>query len=126
MIGTSEVMVILIIALLLFGPKKLPELTRSLGKAVAEYHKSVRKFEGEITKTKKQVFEEVSPETKDNSSKNIKKIARNLGIPVKNRSDHVLLKEIARNTEQRIDEIAKNNSNAELLKKIAKKSKTKD
>ncbi|MFM7575671.1 MAG: TatA/E family twin arginine-targeting protein translocase, partial [Microcystaceae cyanobacterium] len=32
-IGLPEMMVILVIALLIFGPKKLPEIGRSLGKA---------------------------------------------------------------------------------------------
>ncbi|MET0623706.1 MAG: twin-arginine translocase TatA/TatE family subunit, partial [Pyrinomonadaceae bacterium] len=30
-IGTSELMVVLVVALIIFGPRKLPELGRSLG-----------------------------------------------------------------------------------------------
>ena len=33
-IGTSELMVILVVALIIFGPRKLPELGRSLGQAM--------------------------------------------------------------------------------------------
>ncbi|HEX8722584.1 MAG TPA: twin-arginine translocase TatA/TatE family subunit [Pyrinomonadaceae bacterium] len=33
-IGTSELMVILVVALIVFGPRKLPELGRSLGQAM--------------------------------------------------------------------------------------------
>lgn len=36
-IGFGEVVVILVGALLIFGPKKLPELARSLGKSVREF-----------------------------------------------------------------------------------------
>ncbi|RLJ09917.1 MAG: hypothetical protein DRP15_01890 [Candidatus Aenigmatarchaeota archaeon] len=43
MIGLPEVLVILIIALLVLGPKKLPKLARSLGLAVREYKKAVEK-----------------------------------------------------------------------------------
>jgi TatA/E family protein of Tat protein translocase len=40
-IGMSELIIILIIALILFGPKKLPELAGALGRAVAEFKKAV-------------------------------------------------------------------------------------
>jgi TatA/E family protein of Tat protein translocase len=41
MIGLPEVLIILIIILIVLGPKKLPELARALGKAVREYRKSM-------------------------------------------------------------------------------------
>jgi sec-independent protein translocase protein TatA len=39
-LGTQELMVILLIALLLFGAQKLPELARGLGKSVKEFQKA--------------------------------------------------------------------------------------
>jgi TatA/E family protein of Tat protein translocase len=39
-IGFQELLVILVIALLVFGPKKLPELARSLGKGFAEFRRA--------------------------------------------------------------------------------------
>jgi sec-independent protein translocase protein TatA len=39
-IGTPEMMVIFVLALLLFGPKKLPELGRTLGKAITEFRRA--------------------------------------------------------------------------------------
>jgi len=39
-IGFPELLVILVIALLVFGPKKLPEVGRSLGKALREFRKT--------------------------------------------------------------------------------------
>lgn len=39
-LGFPEIMLILFIGLLLFGPSKLPELGRSLGKGIREFKKS--------------------------------------------------------------------------------------
>jgi len=39
-IGMTELLVILTIALLVIGPKKLPELARSLGKGLAEFRRA--------------------------------------------------------------------------------------
>ena len=49
MIGTQELIAILIAALFLFGPQKLPELARSLGSAVGEFKKAQRASELELT-----------------------------------------------------------------------------
>jgi sec-independent protein translocase protein TatB len=39
-IGMSELLVILLVALIVFGPSRLPELARSLGKAMAEFRRA--------------------------------------------------------------------------------------
>ena len=39
-LGTPEMMVIFLLALVLFGPKKLPELGRTVGKAITEFRKA--------------------------------------------------------------------------------------
>jgi sec-independent protein translocase protein TatB len=39
-IGMPEFLLILVVALVVLGPKKLPELARSIGKALAEFKKS--------------------------------------------------------------------------------------
>lgn len=43
-VGGQELLVILVVALILFGPKKLPELARSFGQAVAEFNKAKNEF----------------------------------------------------------------------------------
>jgi sec-independent protein translocase protein TatA len=49
MIGTPELIAIIVAALFLFGPQKLPELARSLGGAMGEFKKAQRAAELELT-----------------------------------------------------------------------------
>lgn len=39
-IGTQEIIVIFVLALIVFGPRKLPELGKSIGKGLAEFKKA--------------------------------------------------------------------------------------
>lgn len=43
-IGMPELIVILVIALIVIGPKKLPDLARSLGKGMAEFRKATQEI----------------------------------------------------------------------------------
>ena len=43
-LGMPELIVIFIIALIVFGPRKLPELGRSLGRGLAEFKKATNEF----------------------------------------------------------------------------------
>ena len=63
-VGLPEVTVILILALLIFGPKKLPELGKQLGKTLKSLKKASNEFQNEID----QVMNE---EDKEKSSKSI-------------------------------------------------------
>jgi len=39
-LGTTEMLVIAVVALIIFGPRKLPELGKSLGKSLAEFKRA--------------------------------------------------------------------------------------
>jgi len=39
-VGFSEILVLFVIALLIFGPRKLPEIARSVGQAMREFRKA--------------------------------------------------------------------------------------
>ncbi len=47
-IGMPELIVILVIALIVIGPQKLPELARSLGKGLAEFKKATDDFKQNV------------------------------------------------------------------------------
>lgn len=47
-IGLPEMAVILVLALLIFGPKKLPEIGSSLGKAIRGFQQASKDFENEF------------------------------------------------------------------------------
>ena len=43
-LGATELMVILVVALIIFGPRKLPDLGRSLGKSLGEFKRASEDF----------------------------------------------------------------------------------
>ncbi len=47
-IGGQEILIILLIVLVLFGGRKIPELMKGLGKGVREYKKAVKNIEDEV------------------------------------------------------------------------------
>ena len=49
-IGMPELILIFVIALIVFGPKKLPEIGKSLGKGLAEFKKASEDFKQSIQK----------------------------------------------------------------------------
>jgi sec-independent protein translocase protein TatA len=50
-LGGPELIVILVLVLILFGAKKLPELARGLGQSMNEFRKARDEFDREITRT---------------------------------------------------------------------------
>jgi sec-independent protein translocase protein TatA len=49
-IGPWEIAVIVVLALLIFGPKRLPELGSSVGRAITGFRKGLKESEEEIRK----------------------------------------------------------------------------
>jgi sec-independent protein translocase protein TatA len=47
-IGVSEVVLIVLAVIILFGAKKLPEIGSALGKAIREFRKASKDVEGDI------------------------------------------------------------------------------
>lgn len=53
-LGMPELLVILLIALLIFGAAKLPDIGRALGRSIGEFKKGLKEGETEIDKAKGQ------------------------------------------------------------------------
>jgi TatA/E family protein of Tat protein translocase len=53
-IGMTELLVILVVALIVFGPSRLPDLARSLGRAMAEF----RRASNDLRQTVREAVEE--------------------------------------------------------------------
>ena len=47
-IGFQELVIIFIVALLVVGPKKLPDLARALGRALAEFRRATEELKGTL------------------------------------------------------------------------------
>ncbi|MGB3240739.1 MAG: TatA/E family twin arginine-targeting protein translocase [Geitlerinemataceae cyanobacterium] len=60
-IGLPEMILILVLALLIFGPKKLPEIGSSLGKALRGFQDATKDFENEFKREAKQIEEKIEP-----------------------------------------------------------------
>ena len=59
-IGLPELIVIFGVALLIFGPKKLPEIGKSLGKTLKGFQDASREFQDEFKKEAQKIEETVS------------------------------------------------------------------
>ena len=54
-LGIPELLVIFIIALIVFGPKKLPDIGKSIGRAMAEFKKAQEEFQESVREEMREV-----------------------------------------------------------------------
>ncbi len=64
-VGSPEILVILLIALLLFGPQKLPEMGKSLGKAIREFKKATADLQDTIEREVEDLKQDVKEPAKE-------------------------------------------------------------
>lgn len=51
-IGFPELLLVLVIALVIFGPGKLPDIGKAFGKSISEFKKATREGKNETVETK--------------------------------------------------------------------------
>ena len=72
-IGPLEVILIIIIGLLIFGPQKLPQMARDIGKAFSSFKKASMNLTAEIEKELDDVKKEVKNITSEEDLQDVKK-----------------------------------------------------
>jgi len=61
-LGFAEMFFLVVLALLLFGPRRLPEIARQMGKFMAEFKRASNEFQGQIhEEIRKLELEEADP-----------------------------------------------------------------
>lgn len=66
-LGMTEMILIFMVVLLLFGAKRLPEIGSSLGKGIREFKSSVKEIEGEL-KAPLEDIDKVPPKREEEGS----------------------------------------------------------
>ncbi len=79
-IGMPELLLILAIALIVLGPKKLPELARALGKGMAEFRRATDELKEEFRQLEHEV-EDSSPSATTKDDPLLEKPAETIHAP---------------------------------------------
>ncbi len=114
-VGTEWIFIVLVVVILLFGSNRVPEVARSIGKALGEFHKGKAELEREIKAANdlaetevKSASDIVNPSSTSSTSTppikvdspvkseedKIKKIAQDLGLNSEGKSEDEIKKEI--------------------------------
>lgn len=79
-IGPLELLIILVVALLVFGPKKLPEIGSVLGKAIREFRKATTEISQNISR-EMEASKKGLEETQKDLEKTASEINKNIFVP---------------------------------------------
>jgi TatA/E family protein of Tat protein translocase len=104
-LGTGEIILILVIALIFIGPKKLPEIARALGKGLAEFKRATNDI-------KRSLYVDDYPGEKSFKDQVIEKI-----VPPDEKSDQELKGEVIE--EEFAKDLKPENNEGDLKKEVA-------
>jgi sec-independent protein translocase protein TatA len=91
MVGIDEIILIGVVALMLFGPDKLPQYLKELGRFYAEIKKVQRELEMELNKV---TLVSATPSIIKAPSQTVVEIAKKMNVAVEGKSEEQLLAEI--------------------------------
>jgi sec-independent protein translocase protein TatA len=77
-IGSAELLVVLIIVLIFFGPKRIPELARSFGKGMRKFNDAKQGFEQEVRTAMKEPIDSLTQ-----ARTNLERQLKETGDPIK-------------------------------------------
>jgi sec-independent protein translocase protein TatA len=119
-IGTSELLLIGLVALIFFGPRKLPDLARTLGKVMNEFRRTSNDFK---QTWEKEVASEINQLKEDTSFSSLSENLKGLGNQVERNSIAApLIKEVSHENIQPIPiEIPKTQKSEEKEEKLTDK-----
>jgi sec-independent protein translocase protein TatA len=92
--GMEWIVLIVVIVIVLFGAKKLPELARSIGKATGEFEKGKAEAEAEVQRLKQKL--KGGKLTEEEEEEKLQKIAKDLGIETEGKTKEEIKEEIAK------------------------------
>ena len=99
-LGTTELLIILLIAVILLGPSKIPQLARSVGQAIREFRKA---SSGELEEEEKKKIRSISKreEGEEIDRETLLKLAEKLGVSSENKSEQELIEEIVKKAKEK-------------------------
>ena len=95
MIGSQELILILVIILIVFGPKRVPEMAKELGRAIQAFKKASANIADVTT---------LALKDDEDESEIVANVATNLAIETKGKSTKQLIEEIGRKTVKNMED----------------------
>ena len=95
MLGSTEILLIFVAIILLFGASKLPDLARSMGRSMGEFKRGQVEVEKELQAFKAEPAQPVQPYAKEQVElTRVQRMAKNLNLEIAGKSEDQLLAEI--------------------------------
>ena len=79
-LGTQELIIILIVVIIIFGPTQIPKLTKMFGKSVKSFKEGVEETEEDVEGSPKKVKKAKKKPPKNNPVEDIQKRLRSCGV----------------------------------------------